>query len=739
MSTLDGGQTVGRYRIERFLGAGAMGEVYLAQDPHIERPLAIKTVRLVGRPQEIDDRKKRLLREAKAAGRLLHPNIVTLFDAGEAEDVLYLAFEFVEGSDLSTRVGTVPLSLREVLGIIEQSAEALDYAHRQGIVHRDIKPSNILLDRAGRVKVADFGIAKMAGQSTELTMAGSVMGSPQYLSPEQIRGEELDGRSDIFSLGVVLFELLSGKRPFDGDTITTLVYQILHKEPPPVSELRGGIPPRLEKLLYRMLAKDREERLSTAGLVAEEIRAIERELPDETLSALASTGLAQQVPTHILPRRTTAAAPMPEALGKPASGPHVVPPPVAAASPIPPAVASATAGPGAPIPPPAAAAASSKKGLWIALGVFFVGFIALAGVGGTLAWRYVAPMLPPSLGGSKPADAQTPAPPATPTPTEGNPASTAANPPTAPAPSAPATSAAPSPGAASSTSNGSTAPSASVPPTPPVVLGQPIEIRHQPPRSLPAAERANQTAAASPSPPPAPAVQEPARRQPPAPAPPAGRPVTAPPPAVTRAPESAPAEAPEEPREREPEANQHLKTGLNLAFRVTPPDAFILVDRTVIGRAEEWSGLKGSRPYTFAEAGEHTIKIKKPGMRDYRIAVEASETSGTTQVTAHLQPLPAAEVSTPDLQAYRVRQGIGLQVAPETATVTVDGRLMGLARRFNGGRFRRGDWLDLSPGTHRVTIAAPGYERRDLAVEVTDGADRDRQRIEINLSPGGGG
>jgi len=149
VNTLDGGQTVGRYRIERFLGAGAMGEVYLAQDPHIERPLAIKTVRLVGRPQEIDDRKKRLLREAKAAGRLLHPNIVTLFDAGEAGDVLYLAFEFVEGADLSTRVGTVPpLSLREVLRILEQCADALDYAHRQGIVHRDIKPSNILLDTA---------------------------------------------------------------------------------------------------------------------------------------------------------------------------------------------------------------------------------------------------------------------------------------------------------------------------------------------------------------------------------------------------------------------------------------------------------------------------------------------------------------------------------------------------------------------------------------------------------------
>ncbi|HEY8021499.1 MAG TPA: serine/threonine-protein kinase, partial [Thermoanaerobaculia bacterium] len=308
MTTLDGGKTVGRYRIERFLGAGAMGEVYLADDPHIERQLAIKTVRLTGRPQEIEDRKKRLLREARAAGRLLHPNVVTLFDTGEADGVLYLAFEYVEGSDLSSRVGAVPpLSLREVLGIVRQVAEALDYAHHQGIVHRDIKPSNILLDKSGHVKVADFGIAKIAGQATELTVAGSVMGSPQYLSPEQIRGEDLDGRSDLFSLGVVLFELLSGRRPFDGDTITTLVYQILHKDTPSISELRGGIPARLERLLARMLAKDRDERISAAAQVADELAAIERELPDETLAAPAAADVQAQVPTYALPRRTTAA------------------------------------------------------------------------------------------------------------------------------------------------------------------------------------------------------------------------------------------------------------------------------------------------------------------------------------------------------------------------------------------------------------------------------------------------
>ncbi|HEX9671437.1 MAG TPA: serine/threonine-protein kinase, partial [Thermoanaerobaculia bacterium] len=308
MNTLELGGAVGRYRIVGFLGAGAMGEVYLAEDPHIERKLAIKTVRLAGREQDVEERKRRLLREARAAGRLLHPHVVTLFDAGEVEGMLYLAFEFVEGQDLAARLESSALSLYEVLRIVRETAEALDFAHRHGIVHRDIKPSNVLLDAHGRVKVTDFGIAKVTGQSTELTIAGSVMGSPQYLSPEQIRGEELDGRSDIFSLGVVLYELLSGKRPFDGDTITTLVYQILNVDPPPVSALRGDLPPRVEALLAGMLAKDPAERLQSAALVAEELAAIERELPDETLAGPAAGNTERLIPTKVLPGYSTGLA-----------------------------------------------------------------------------------------------------------------------------------------------------------------------------------------------------------------------------------------------------------------------------------------------------------------------------------------------------------------------------------------------------------------------------------------------
>jgi len=181
-----------------------------------------------------------------------------------------------------------------------------------------------------------------------------------------------------------------------------------------------------------------------------------------------------------------------------------------------------------------------------------------------------------------------------------------------------------------------------------------------------------------------------------------------------------------------------MRTGLNLAFRVTPPGAFILVDSTVIGRAEEWSGQKGTRPYTLAEAGEHTIKIRKPGMKEYRIDIDASEASGTTPVTVRLQPLPTHEVSTSDLQSYHVRKAIGFKGAPEGAEVLVDGNPSGQAKRFACGVFGRGG-LDLSPGTHRVTVSAPGYAQRDLKVEVDDEAGSNCEAVDLNMARGGGG
>ena len=684
MNALEGGHTVGRYRIVKFLGAGAMGEVYLAEDPQIDRRLAIKTVRLTGRPQEIEERKRRLLREARAAGRLLHPNVVTLFDAGEAEGLLYLAFEFVEGTDLAARLEDegARLSLRQVLRVVRQAADALDYAHSHEIVHRDIKPSNILLDRAGRVKLADFGIARMAGQSTELTMAGSVMGSPQYLSPEQIRGEELDGRSDLFSLGVVLYELLSGKRPFEGDTITTLVYQILHKEPPPVSELRA-VPPRLEELLRRMLAKDRGER-PIAGEAARELAAIEAELSDETLSAPAGTGPLDA--TRVLPRKTDA-GPLGTVPAAPPTTPSQPPRLPTAAAPAPPVQTA----PPAPLPPPAVigAAPPRKLPVGLLLGVLLLVIVAAGAAGWFLFLR------------PAPAPGETTA-------------QTSAVPP-APLPASTSTSAAISEPTQQPVTSPSIAPPLST--TPSTSAAQPSQVRPEPPTVT-----APRTAPPMPSQPPS--------SQPPFPQPPPSQP-------------ERPAPSEPEPDREEPaaapEADRSLRTAIEVTFNVTPPDAIVLVDRTVLGEAQNYNGQRGSRTYVFPGPGAYLVKFRKQGMKEYRLAVEAGALSGKTPISVRMQPAAAADTDASDLETVRVSRAVGFRVQPPTATLVVDGQAMGQARRFSGGGFLRGkgEWLELAPGKHRVSILAPGYQRQDIVVEVVATADEERRRLDVALTPGG--
>jgi serine/threonine protein kinase len=718
VNALDGGHLVGRYRILSFLGAGAMGEVYLAEDPQIDRRLAIKTVRLVGRPQEIEDRKKRLLREARAAGRLLHPNVVTLFDAGEAEGLLYLAFEYVEGTDLAHRLEKgARLSLREALRAVRQAAEALDYAHSQGIVHRDIKPSNILLDRAGRVKVADFGIAKMAGQSTELTMAGSVMGSPQYLSPEQIRGEDLDGRSDIFSLGVVLYEILSGRRPFEGDTITTLVYQILHKEPPPVSKLRA-VPPRVEELLRGMLAKGLDERTASAGVVAGELAAIESELSDETLSAPAGTGPLDA--TALLPRRTTGAQPLAAsaaaALGTvPASPPTIpsVPPPsptVAASMPTA-AAALPVPGPMPAAPPPSyapvpAATASPSRKLPVALVVAALLLMVLVGVAGAgyYGWQFWKAHF--AAAAEQTAQTSQPSQPASVSPDAKIPPARSEVMPPPPAQSAQSPQSPQSPPPLSVAP--STAPPAQEPPRP-VATG-----KVQPP-SAPPTSRQPATPRVSP---PLPVPAAPASRETPP---------------VRAAPVPA---APSEEAAEEPEADQTLRSAMQVAFHVTPPDAHVLVEGRVIGEAQDWSGQHGARTYTFPGAGTYLVKIRKPGMKELRIAVEAGA-GGLSAINAHLVPLAAAEVDSTDLQTVRVREGVSFNVRPALAQVEVDGQPVGPARRFAGGFLRPKEVLLLPPGKHRISLVLQGYRRKDFLVEVTETAEKPRDRIEWVLTPGG--
>jgi serine/threonine-protein kinase len=260
-------RTLGRYTIENQLGKGAMGAVYRGVDPRINRVVAIKTLNLQQEfeAEELEQVKERFFHEAEVAGRLNHPHIVTIYDVGEDRGLGYIAMELVDGHDMrryTRKEGLLPIN--RIMEMAAQIAEALDYAHRNGVVHRDIKPSNIMLDKAGRqVKVADFGIARIG--SSGKTRTGTVLGTPPYMSPEQLSGRPLDGRSDLFSLGVVLFELVSGRRPFEGDTVAILMTRIANDPHPDLMVLRGGVPACLRNIIDKALEKDVNKRYPNAG------------------------------------------------------------------------------------------------------------------------------------------------------------------------------------------------------------------------------------------------------------------------------------------------------------------------------------------------------------------------------------------------------------------------------------------------------------------------------------------
>ncbi len=279
MSVLRPGSKLGRFEISGVLGQGAMGVVYLAHDPSIDRPLAIKTIRSeAARDDNAAEIEARFLKEARLAGRLQHANIVTVYDVGREGDLYFIAMEYVEGRPLTHYLAApddLPLSVR--VDIIRQAAEALGHAHERGVVHRDMKPGNILVSKDGRVKVTDFGIGKFLGaEPSDLTRTGQMIGSPAYMSPEQVRGDKIDGRSDLFSLGVVLYELLTGKRPFPGESITTLVYQILHTEPKNPRDIKASLPVSTREVMLRLLAKQPDRRPATANEFIQELERIEK-------------------------------------------------------------------------------------------------------------------------------------------------------------------------------------------------------------------------------------------------------------------------------------------------------------------------------------------------------------------------------------------------------------------------------------------------------------------------------
>jgi len=262
-------KSLGRYKVLETLGQGSMGTVYKGIDPAINRNVALKTIRLdfVSDPEEMNELKERLFREARAAGMLSHPNIVTIYDVGSENKLQYIAMEYLEGQTLENMIRRkVKFNYRIITEIITQICSALDYAHNQGIVHRDIKPANIMILKDYAVKVMDFGIARI--DSTSMTRTGIAMGTPNYISPEQLQGKPVDSRCDIFSLGVVMYEMLLNKRPFHGENLTSLIYNIVNNQPEPPSKTDPSIPTLFDRVIDRALQKDPDERFQKASEIS---------------------------------------------------------------------------------------------------------------------------------------------------------------------------------------------------------------------------------------------------------------------------------------------------------------------------------------------------------------------------------------------------------------------------------------------------------------------------------------
>ena len=290
---------LGRYQIVSQLGKGAMGTVYRALDPAIERTVAIKILNSNLADENMGEVKERFLREAKSAGRLSHPNVVTIYDVGEAGGIAYIAMEYLEGRSLRQVLDSgASLPLHVISDIVAQIADALDYAQRSGIVHRDIKPANIMLSSSGVAKLADFGIASMP--SSSMTQTGAMLGSPKYMSPEQVLGEPVDGRADIFSLGVVLYEMLGRRTPFELPDITTfsLMQRIVNVPAPRFSELGMDIPAAFDVILAQALAKRPDDRFQRAIEFANELRNYNRS------AGAAVTVIAPPVEDTRVPSRT---------------------------------------------------------------------------------------------------------------------------------------------------------------------------------------------------------------------------------------------------------------------------------------------------------------------------------------------------------------------------------------------------------------------------------------------------
>jgi len=390
-------EKIGRYEILEELGQGAMGTVYRAKDPAMDRVVAVKTIRAVAlNGSQAAEYRERFYREVRAVGKLTHPGIVSVFDVGEQDDSPYLVMEYISGQTLADMARVAQrFSLRRVADIGQQLAEALAYAHQNGVVHRDIKPANILITSreaygVERPKIMDFGVAKFG--AAQITTTGQMLGTPAFMPPEQFTGSRIDGRSDLFSLGVILYWLTSGEQAFPGESMTAVSYKVVHTEPVPPGKLNPAIPAALDQIIMRCLAKDPAARYQTGTEIARDLLALRPQLDDGDLQSLphvaaVSAGSASEV--------TLDSDPLLASRSRPAAEPIADKTTLKAMAPLRPGSEQ-----DAPKPPAKAPA------LWKKRDVIFVGGAALAVVallGGWMALRGRSAAGTPSPAGPAPA------------------------------------------------------------------------------------------------------------------------------------------------------------------------------------------------------------------------------------------------------------------------------------------------------------------------------------------------
>ena len=299
---------LGRYEIVAELGKGAMGVVYRANDPMLNRMVAIKTINTEEAGHEgMAEYEARFYTEAKAAGGLNHPNIIIIYDIGKSGHLVYMAMEYIQGKELREWLADgKPLPIAQAVDIAAQVAEGLAYAHQHQVVHRDIKPANIMITPEGRAKIADFGIARMRSSETR-TQTGVILGSPKYIAPEQVVGKRADHRSDIFSLGVILYECITGATPFNGEGLSALMYQITNHDPAPPSSSNSQVPVMLDYIVAKVLTKAPEGRYQSAADFANDLRECKAQI--DTGQAAVGSGLVTTKPVPAVP--AAAASPMP--------------------------------------------------------------------------------------------------------------------------------------------------------------------------------------------------------------------------------------------------------------------------------------------------------------------------------------------------------------------------------------------------------------------------------------------